>query len=117
MTVTAFKRNKAISSKPKRQRADKEYLFIFENSHSLLDAVLFLIRNIATKNLKSSLYSIDYNYCLMIFSKDEKPCFVHIREFCKPFFSSSFTAEYIKEYGKALIERNAVKKLGNVFFK
>ncbi len=117
MTVTSFQKRKSIPRKRNLLKNCKEFTFIFENSHSLLNGVLFLYRNKATENLKSSLYRLTQSYCLIIYSKSEKPYFLHLKEYCKPTFSSPFLVEYIKEYGKLLINENAVKKLGNAFFK
>ncbi len=115
MTVNAFKKHKPIFRKPMRQQSDKEFMFIFENSHALLQGVLFLCRRKTSNTIKSDLYSLKNRYCLIIYSKDEKPYFLHLKEFCQPDFP--FSKAYTKEYGKPLINGNAVKKLCEIFFK
>lgn len=117
MTVTAFKKCKTVFPKTIRSNKERQFVFIFENSHTLLQGVLFLYRNKRIANIKSALYSFKNFYCLIIYSKTEKPYFLHLKEYCKPFINSPLFAEYIKEYGKLLIDKKAIKTLGNVFFK
>ncbi len=115
MTVTSFKKVKTVIRKPKRRL--REFIFIFENSHTLLDGILFLYRNKTTKSLKSRLYKLKNGYCLIIYAITPHPLFLHLKEFCKPTDNSSFSADYIKEYGKILIAEKAIRILGLKFFK
>ncbi len=117
MTVTAFKKCKIVLPKHNRSKTYRQFIFVFENSHALLEGVLFLYRNTATKNIKSALYSYKTYFYLVIYSRSEKPGFLHLKEYCTDFLSIPFSVEYLKEYGKLLIDSNAVKVLGQTFFK
>lgn len=94
----------------------KEYIFIFENSKTLTDGMLFLFRNKVTRNLQSKLYKTDNDYRLIIYSKSDSPYFLTLKEYCKS-PNSLFANEYTKEHGKVLIEKNAISTFGKYFFK
>ncbi len=95
----------------------KEYLFIFENSHTLTDGMLFLFRNKNTRTLQSKLYKTSNDYRLIIYSKNESPYFLTLKEYCKESLYSPFSCEYTKEHGKILIAKNAISTFGKYFFK
>lgn len=95
----------------------KEYLFIFENSHTLTDGMLFLFRNKTTRTLQSKLYKTHNDYRLIIYSKNESPYFLTLKEYCNQSTTSPFQCEYTKEHGKLLIGKNAISTFGKYFFK
>jgi negative regulator of genetic competence, sporulation and motility len=95
----------------------KEYLFIFENSHTLTEGMLFLFRNKNTRALQSKLYKTCNDYRLIIYSKNESPYFLTLKEYCKKSPYSPFSCEYTKEHGKLLITKNAISTFGKYFFK
>lgn len=95
----------------------KEYLFIFENSHTLSDGMLFLFRNKRTRTLQSKLYKTHNDYRLIIYSKNENPYFLTLKEYCKANCNSPFACDYTKEHGKLLIAKNAITTFGKYFFK
>ncbi len=101
----------------KQPNSKKEYLFIFENSHTLTDGMLFLFRNKNTCHLQSKLYKTYNEYRLIIYSKNENPQFLTLKEYCKQSYNSLFECEYTKEHGKLLIARNAISTFGKYFFK
>lgn len=106
-----------ISPKENRTQKPKEHHFIFENSEALIQGILFLFRNSKTKNLQSKLYKMQSGYCLIIYTKSENPYLLTLNEYCKKKTASPFITEHLKEHGKLLIGKGAIKTLGNYFFK
>lgn len=102
---------------PNKSNRKKEYLFIFENSHTLVDGMQFLFRNNDTCHLQSKLYKTYNEYRLIIYSKNEIPQFLTLKEYCKQSSNSFFECEYTKEHGKLLIPKNAILTFGKYFFK
>ena len=102
---------------PVSNRTKNEYLFIFDNSKKLTDGILFLFRNKSTRNLQSKLYKTENDYRLIIYSRDSKPNFLTLKEYCTPRPIKPFETDYTKEHGKLLIEKNAIKTFGSAFFK
>ena len=106
-----------LISKTAENNRKKEYVFIFENSHTLTDGMLFLFRNKTTRTLQSKLYKTNSDYRLIIYSKSENPYFLTLKEYCKQSLNSPFQSEYTKEHGKLLINKNAISTFGKYFFK
>lgn len=105
-----------ISPSSRRKNTEKaQYLYIFNNSEELTKGILFLYKFKA--NLESDLYKTDFDYRLIIYSKDYKPYFLTLNEFAKKESRSPLEAAFTKEYGKLLIQKNAVKCYGKHFFK
>lgn len=102
------------TQKNKRYKNLREYLFIFDDSESLTQGILFLYR--LKLNLKSSLYKTEHDYRLIILSPSFKSYLITLGEFCKR-RGAVLETEYTKEYGTLLIERNAIKTFGKYFFK
>ena len=92
----------------------REHLFIFDDSETLTQGILFLYRLKLT--LKSSLYKTEQDYRLIISSPSFKPYLITLGEFCKR-RGNLLETEYTKEYGKPLIEKNAIKTFGKCFLK
>lgn len=102
---------KSLRNSPK-----KEYIFCFDDSESLTQAILTLLNRNNTRNLESSLYKMPDCYCLIITSRDANNIFI-INEFCNKKSNPKFYAEYVKEYGKPLIINNAINRYGVAFSK
>lgn len=107
-----------VSVEPHNNRQYKklnEYLFIFENSENMISGILFLYRlNI---NNKCMIYKTETDYRLIIKSKNLKPCFITLYEFCKQKSRTIFDIEFTKEYGKLLLSENTIKTIGKYFSK
>lgn len=103
------------SNKLGRHKNTREYLFIFSDSESLTEGILFLYRS--RYNFKSMLYKTENDYRLIIKSSGIKPCFLSLNEFCQRQSSNSLAAAFTKEYGKLLIAGNAIKTYGKYFIK
>jgi len=104
-----------INYKPLRRNETREYLFIFGDCDTLTAGILFLYR--LKHGFKSTLYKTDGEYCLIITSNGFKPYFLTLNEFCRRSSKNIFEIEHIKEHGKPLILKNAVKTYGKYFFK
>ena len=113
MLITTFKKS---AKKPARHRCFKNYTFVFENSKMLIEGILFLYRNKTTRNLKSALYKINDDYCLVISSFTNNPQFLHLQEFCRR-TTLHYITDYLNEYGKILSDKKAINSLGKIFFK
>ena len=96
--------------------SEKEYIFEFADSESLILAVLLLYRNRATVGLQSSLYKMPDGYRLII-RRAKSNLSIVLKEFYSRECSFEYEAEYTYEHGKPLIVGNAVKKFGAAFFK
>ena len=104
-----------ILSPIKQRNQTKDYLFIFNTTEDLTSAILFLYRIDYT--LKSALYKTQNDYRLIVTSKNYKPYFLNLNEFCKRQSESAVEVEFTKEHGEILIEKNAVKTYGTYFSK
>ena len=93
-----------------------EHIFVFRNTEKLLDGVLFLKRCKA-KIIKSELYKTSIGYALIIYSMDDSPFLLTLKEYCLPYTPPPFYSEYLKEYGKQIIAENATAILSKYFFK
>lgn len=102
---------------PVSNRTKNEYLFIFENSEKLTNGILFLFRNKSTRNLESELFKTENDYRLIIYSRENNPIFLNLKEYCIPRRVKPFETDYTKEHGKLLIAQKAVKTFGSAFFK
>lgn len=102
------------NKKNKRYKLMREYLFIFDNSESMTQGILYLYR--LKINLKSVLYKTEQDYRLIISASSFKPYLITLCEFCKR-RGTPIETEITKEYGKVLIEKNAIKTYGKCFFK
>lgn len=102
---------------PASNRVKNEYLFIFENSEKLIDGILFLFRNKSTCNIQSQLFKTESDYRLIIYSCENNPVFLSLKEYCVPRKIKPFEADYTKEHGKLLIQEKAVKIFGSAFLK
>lgn len=102
---------------PVSNRAKNEYLFIFENSEKLIEGILFLFRNKSTRNIQSKLFKTENDYRLIIYSCENSPIFLNLKEYCVSRKIKPFETDYTKEHGKLLISKTAVKTFGSAFFK
>lgn len=93
-----------------------EHIFVFRNTEKLLDGVLFLKRCKA-KIIKSELYKTSIGYALIIYSMDDSPFLLTLKEYCLPYTPPPFYSEHLKEYGKQIIAENATAILSKYFFK
>lgn len=92
----------------------REYLFIFDDCENMTQGILFLYR--LKNNFKSALYKTERDYRLIVSTYSFKPCLITLCEFCKR-RGTPIETEITKEYGKVLIEKNAIKTYGKYFFK
>jgi len=102
------------NKKNQRYSRMREYLFIFDDSESMTQGILFLYR--LKLNFKSMLYKTEHDYRLIISASSFKPCLLTLCEFCKR-RGTPIETEITKEYGKVLIEKNAIKTFCKCFFK
>lgn len=106
----------SINPNKKRQyKQPKEHLFIFPDSESMITSILFLYRH--KLNFKSMLYKTESDYRLIIKCKHTKSCLLCLNEFCKRHSSNIIETAFTKEYGKLLVNNNAIKTIGKYFFK
>lgn len=104
-----------LKQKNKRYKDTREYLFVFSDCEALTLGILFLYR--LKINFKSMLYKTENDYRLIISSKNFKPCFLTLGEYCVHSSKSIFETEYTKEHGKLLIKQNAIRTFGKYFSK
>ncbi len=108
MTISVSKQNN------KRYKNTREYLFIFDNSESLTEGILFLYR--LKLNLKSMLYKTESDYRLILRSSKFIPCFITLCEYCQR-RGKPLETEYTKEHAFLLISKNAIETYGKCFFR
>ncbi|MGI6279635.1 MAG: adaptor protein MecA [Acutalibacteraceae bacterium] len=101
-------KRRLLSVKPRYKETLCEYI----NSESLTQCILMLYKK--NPALESSLYKVGDCYNLII-----KSCHAgdtaNIKEFCSRYSNSDVEISVTKEYGKLLIENNAVKTYGTAF--
>ena len=102
--------------KPSRKTDEAEYCFLFSDSESLTEAVLLLYGEKRTKKLKSQLYRLYEDYCLIIKTGTPEELYIMNEVICKKPASPHF-AEYAKEHGDPLIINNAINSYGVIFSK
>lgn len=85
----------------------------FENGDALIEAAIILYKNGLCK--ESGLYKTKKGYQLIL--KEPSESLFVINEFAKNIKSSNILAESVKEYGKIILEENAVEKLARAFLK
>ena len=92
-----------------------ERMYEFTESEALTQCIVTLYRKEKYRNLESSLYKMPDCYRLII--KSSKNCESQLRtnEFCQQQSSSPVLIGVTKEYGKALIEKKAIKIFGKAF--
>ena len=93
---------------------NNEYILTFNSSNDLTSAVLLLYRNKKLSTSKSSLYKMNKNFILIIESSSP---LLFLQEFSKNNKNAHIQAEYVREYGKAIILNNAISAYGKAFLK
>lgn len=93
----------------------KSYIFEFADSESLTRAVVILYKDRRTRRLESRLYKMPQGFRLIIFSREYKPVFFLLNEFCRRQNSCPIELAYTEEYGKPLISENAIEIYGSAF--
>lgn len=106
---------KAVKFKNNRYKSNSDYLYVFDNSEALHQAMLFLFR--LKKGFGSALYKTDKDYRLIISSAKYNPFLVTLREYCQRQSKSIVEIEITREHGKPLIEKHAVRIYAKYFFK
>ena len=106
-----------ILSRCTGQIKKNEYVVCFENSENLIDGTLILYRMLRKKAYASSLYTLNKKYYLLLSFDIDKRRIMPLRKFTYYITKDSVKTEYIREYGKIITRRNAVKKLSSAFIK
>ncbi len=104
-----------INYKNRHRNETREYLFIFTDFETLTSGILFLYQ--LKRCFKSVLYKTEKEYCLIITTNSVKPFFLTLNEYCRHSSRNIFEIAHTKEYGKLLIQKNAIKTFGKYFFK
>jgi len=92
----------------------KEHILNFKNSEDLTRAILCIYRSKPYCKMKSSLYSLAGKFILIIENRSLLP---QAKELAERVCTSHIYAEYVREYGKLLIDDNAVSVYGKAFLK
>ena len=90
-------------------------IFEFSDIENLIKAAIFLEQNHNIKISKNSLYKIKNVYHITN-EDNENPELIYImNEFCDKIYKDIIKQQFTYEYGKLLIENNAIKTLADAF--
>lgn len=98
-----------------RRTEKNEILFIFTNSETLTDGIIFLYKK--KPLIKSSLYKAQTDYRLIITADDRWPTIKQLSEFSRLKTKNYIQISLTREHCKPLILGNAVKIYGKAFLK
>lgn len=104
-----------ISPSNHRNRIENQYQYIFTNTEELTNGILYLYK--LKPNIKSDIYKSDFDYRLIIYSKDYSKYLLSLNEFAKKESHNIIEVAFTKEYCKPLVTKNAVRTYGKAFFK
>lgn len=104
-----------IITPTKEINSDKTYILEFLKSENLIKSALFLARQNNIKIGENSLYKMDNSYRLITESEQPQNDFYIMNEFCDKIYSDKINQQFTYEYGKPLIENNAIKTIYNAF--
>lgn len=107
ITLSAVKR--------RSQQYETPLTFEFGGCEELTQGILRLYSIRENRRLKSSLYRLNDNFRLIIIANKTLEHFFMMNEFCRRISDCEAVAEYTKEYGKLIIENNAIEKYGSAF--
>ena len=92
-----------------------ERMYEFSDSEALTQCIVTIYRKENYRNLESSLYKMPDCYRLIIKSAKNYENLFCTNEFCQQQSSSTVLIGVTKEYGKALIEKKAIRTFGKAF--
>lgn len=92
-----------------------ERMYEFTDCEALTQCIVTLYRKEKYRNLESSLYKMSDCYRLIIKSTKTYENLFCTNEFCQHQSSSTVLIGITKEYGKALIEKKAIRVFGKAF--
>lgn len=98
-----------------REKSDS-LVYMFKNSEKLTIAINFLYKNRNTRFLNSELFKLNGKYYLVI-KKNERKRIENIEEFSDRTYKTNITLSILREYGKQIINKNAIKVYGKAFAK
>lgn len=94
-----------LSVESRNEHIKKEYAFLFPDFESLINAVLKL-----PFNKESALYKTEDGYYLIIESSNIGELHL-LNEFCFNKADKEYLCEYIREYGRQILKKDAIKTL------
>lgn len=86
--------------------------YIFQDGEGLLGAIDTLYKNPKTKNLTSTVYSIDNIFLLTVYGDSSLSALYEAKEFSHRFFKGEQLKKYTREHGKALTGQQAILEIG-----
>ena len=92
---------------------EKTCIFEFTNIENLIKSIVSAIQNPKFKICENSLYKMQDSYRLIIDNHESN--FHILNEFCDKIYRDKINQQFTYEYGKLLIENNAIQTLYNVF--
>lgn len=92
-----------------------EQIYEFANCEALTSALIILFKNKKYKNLQSSLYILSGKYRMIIKNPIINDNIIIIKEFYNYCTNSIIEIAITKEYGKSLIQENAISVFGKAF--
>lgn len=96
----------------KRKSVSAVRTFEFADSAAMIDGAVRLYK--VRPRIESSLYNMTGRYRLLVNPRSDLD-FYFMNEFCVRQSDSQTVAEYTKEHGKLIAEKNAVEKIGRAF--